>query len=189
MRSGPLWLATNTSKTARVSVRPRDCWRVTALPGEAERVVQQASPLIDFAESPQDDSQPAGGNDPVIEHKSGGKLVIPLVVISRERLFKARSRAEVIALEPASDAKDVPCPARCWKSGRVLGVMHRSYRHLVHRREVGAHEASQPHAIISEEPRRGVLDPRHKLAGARKRSDRFRLRSEEGRVGRSRGCA
>src|SRR5262249_15231975 len=123
MRSGPLWLAANTSKTARVSVRPRDCWNVTALPGEAERVVQQASPLIDFAESPQDDSEPPGGNDSVIEHESSSNLVIPLVIISRERLFKARSRGNVIALEPASEAKNVPCPARCWKSGRVLGVM------------------------------------------------------------------
>src|SRR5262249_36173414 len=98
-----------------------------------------------------------------------------LVIISRERLFKARSRGNVIAPEPASYAKNVPCPARCWKSGRVLGVMHRSYRHLVHRREVGAHEASQPHAIIGGEPRRGGLDSRDKLAGARKRSDRLRL--------------
>src|SRR5215470_17380382 len=175
MRSGPLWLAANTSKTARISIGPRDCWKVTALPGEAERVVQQASPLLDFAESPQDDSEPAGGDDSVIEHESGGKLVILLVFISRERLFKACSRAEVIALEPASDAKDVPCPARCRKSGRVLGVTQRSYRHLAHRREVGANEASQPHAIISGEPRRGVFDPRHKLAGARKRGNRLRL--------------
>src|SRR5262249_10780946 len=175
MRSGPLRFAANARKPARISMCPRDCWKVTALPGEVERMVQQASRLIDFAESPQDDSQPAGGNDPVIEHKSGGKLVIPLVVISRERLFKARSRAEVIALEPASDAKDVPCPARCWKSGRVLGVTQRSYCHLAHRREVGAHEASQPHAIIGGEPRRGVFDPRHKLAGARKCGNRLRL--------------
>jgi hypothetical protein len=36
---------------------------VTGLPGETERVVQQASPLLDVAESPQDDSEPAGGND------------------------------------------------------------------------------------------------------------------------------
>jgi hypothetical protein len=148
---------------------------VTAFPGEAERVIQQASPLIDFAESPQDDSEPASGDDSVIEHESGGRLVIPLVVISRERLFKARSRAGVIALEPAGDAKDVPCPARSWKSGRVLGVTQRSYRHLAHRREVGAHKASQPHAIIGREPRRGVFDPRHKLAGARKRGNRLRL--------------
>src|SRR5262249_43241364 len=115
------------------------------------------------------------GDEVVSEHESGGKLVIPLVVISRERLFKACSRAEVIALEPASNAKDVPCAARCWESGRALGVTQRSYRHLVHRRKVGAHEASQPHAIIAGEPRRGIFDPRDKLAGARKRGDRLRL--------------
>src|SRR5262245_5560573 len=122
MRSGPLRFAANAGKTACISVRPRDCWKVTAFPGEAERVVQQASPLIDFAESPQDDSEPASGNDSVIKHKSWSKLVIPLVVIGCERPFKARTRADVIALEPASYAKDVPCPTRSWKSGRVPGV-------------------------------------------------------------------
>src|SRR5262249_60378249 len=122
MRSGPLRFSANAGKAACISVCPRDCWNVTAFPGEAERVVQQASPLIDFAESPQDDSQPAGGHDSVIEHESWSKLVILLVVISRERLFKARSRAEVIALEPASDAKYMPCPARSWKSRRMLRV-------------------------------------------------------------------
>src|SRR5262245_4094625 len=114
MRSGPLRFSANARKAACISVCPRDGCNVPAFPGDAERMVQQASRLIDLSESPQDDSEPAGGDDPVIEHESGGKLVIPLVVISRERLFKARSRAEVIALEPASDAKDMPCPARSW---------------------------------------------------------------------------
>src|SRR5262249_8437311 len=167
--------AANARKPARISMCPRDCWKVTALSGEVERMVQQASRLIDFSESPQDDSEPAGGDDPVIEHESGGKLVIPLVVISRERLSKARSRAEVIALEPASDAKDRPCPARSWKSRRVLGVTWRSCRDLPHRREVGAHKATQPHAVIGREPRGGVLDARDKLAGARKCGNRLRL--------------
>src|SRR5262245_22294551 len=175
MRSGPLRFSANAGKAACISVCPRDCWNVTAFPGEAERVVQQASPLIDFAESPQDDSQPAGGHDPVIEHESWSKLVIPLVVISCERLFKARSRANVIALEPASYAKNVPGPARRWKSGGMPGVTYRRYRHLAHRRKVSAHEASQPHAIIGREPRGGVLDSRDKLACARKRGDRLRL--------------
>src|SRR5260370_38203882 len=103
MRSGPLRFAANAGKTACVSVRPRDCWKVIAFPCEAERVVQQASPLIDFAESPQDDSEPAGGNDSVIEHKSWSNLVSPLGVISRKRLFKDRSLAVGITLEPASD--------------------------------------------------------------------------------------
>ena len=154
-------------------MRPRDCWKVAALPGEAERAVQQASRLIDFAESPQDDSEPAGGNDSVIEHESWRKRVILLVVISRERLVKARSRANVIALEPASYAKDVPCPARCWKSGRVLGVTYRGYRHLAHRREVSANKAHQPHAVIGREPRGGVIDSRGKLARVRECSHRL----------------
>ncbi len=175
MRSGPLRFAANAGKTACVSVRPGNCWKVTAFPGEAERMVQQASPLIDFAESPQDNSEPAGGNDSVIEHESWSKLVVPPVIVSRERPFKARSRANVIALEPASYAKDVPCPTRSWKSGRVLGVTQCSYRHLAHWREVGPHKASQPHAVIGREPCSGVLDPRDKLAGARKRSNRLRL--------------
>src|SRR5258708_40142216 len=97
MRSGPLRFAANAGKTACVSVRPGNCWKVTAFPGEAERMVQQASPLIDFAESPQDNSEPAGGNDSVIEHESWSKLVVPPVIVSRERPFKARSRANVIA--------------------------------------------------------------------------------------------
>jgi hypothetical protein len=80
---------------------------MSASPGEAERAVQQASRLIDFPERPQDHSQPAGGNDSVIEDKPGGSMMIPLVVIGREGLFKMRPRAGVIALEPASYAKDV----------------------------------------------------------------------------------
>jgi hypothetical protein len=48
--------AADASKTACIGVRPCDCWKVTALPGEAERVVQQASRFIDFAKRPQDHS-------------------------------------------------------------------------------------------------------------------------------------
>ena len=44
-------------------------------------------------------------------------MVIPLVVIDRKGLFKMRPRTDVIALEPASYAKDVQCPARRWQSG------------------------------------------------------------------------
>src|SRR5258708_17537720 len=107
-------------------------------------MVQQASPLIDFAESPQDNSEPAGGNDSVIEHESWSKLVVPPVIVSRERPFKARSRANVIALEPASYDKDVPFPTRSWQSGRVLGITQYSYRSLAHWREDGHTQPTPP---------------------------------------------
>jgi hypothetical protein len=101
--------------------------------------------------------------------------VIPLVVIGRKRLFQVRPRADVIALEPARYAKDVHGPARRWQSGRVPGVTQRSGRHLAHRRKVGANKTDQPHAVIGREPRGDVLDPRGKLAGARKRGNRLWL--------------
>src|SRR5215468_1348463 len=142
MRSGPPRFAADASKTARVGMRPCDCRKVSALPSEAERAVQQASRLIDRPEWPQDHTQPAGGNDSVIEDEPRGKMVIPLVVTGREGLFKVRPRAGVIALEPASYAKDV-------RSGRVRGGAQGGHRHLAHRREVGTNKAYHPHAIIS----------------------------------------
>ncbi len=148
---------------------------MTALPGEAECAVQQASRLIDFPERPQDPGQPASGHNFVIEDEPGGKMVIALVLIGRERLFKVRPRSGVVALEPASYTKDVVCPARRWQSGRLLSVTQGSRRHLAHWREVGAHKAYQPHTVISREPRSGIFNPRGKLAGARKRSNRLWL--------------
>src|ERR1700738_3372220 len=141
MRSGPPGFAADAGKTARVGMRPCDCRKGSALPGEAERAVQQASRLIDLPERPQDHSQPAGGNDSVIEDEPGGKMVIPFVVIGREGLSKMRPRAGVVALEPASYAKDV-------RSGGVRGVTQGSHRDLAHRREVGPNKAYHPHAII-----------------------------------------
>ncbi len=79
--------------------------------------------MIDFAERPQDASQPPCCDHFVIEDEPGGKMTIPLALIGREGLFKVRPRAGVIALEPASDAKDVVSPARRWQFGRLLGVM------------------------------------------------------------------
>ena len=76
MRSGPPGFAADAGKTAHVGMRPCDCRKVSALPGEAERAVQQASRLIDLPERPQDHSQPARGNDSVIEDEPGGKMVI-----------------------------------------------------------------------------------------------------------------
>src|SRR5262249_9631579 len=108
MRSGPLRFAANARKPARISMCPRDCWKVTALPGEVERMVQQASRLIDFSESPQDDSEPAGGHDSVIEHESWSKLVILLVVISCERLFKAPPPPNVTPLKQQVTPKTWP---------------------------------------------------------------------------------
>jgi len=103
------------------------------LPGKAERAFQQAGRLIDFAERPQDHGQPAGGDNSVVEDESGDKMVIPLVVIGREGLFKMRPRAEIIALEPARYAKDVHGPARRWQVGQALRVAQGSRRHLAHR--------------------------------------------------------
>src|SRR5262245_4553978 len=148
---------------------------MTAFPGEAECAVQQATRLIDFAERPQDSSQPAGGYDLVIEDEPGGKMVIALLLIGREGLFKVRPRAGVVALEPASYTKDVVWPARRWRSGREPGVTQASRRHLAHRHEVSANKAYQPHAVISREPRGGVFNACGKLAGARKRSNRLWL--------------
>src|SRR5262245_39367540 len=102
-------------------------------------------------------------------------MAIPLVVIGRKGLFKVRPRADIIALEPASYAKDGQRPARCWQFGRASGVTQRSRRHFAHRREVGTNKAYQPHAVISRESRGDVLDPGGKLAGAHKRSNRLRV--------------
>lgn len=102
-------------------------------------------------------------------------MVILLVVIGREGLFKVRPRADVIALEPASHAKDVVWPARRRQSRRVSGVTQGRHRHLAHRCKVGTDKAYQPHAVIGREPRGGVFDPCGKLAGARKRSNRLWL--------------
>src|SRR5262249_52366763 len=107
MRSGLPGFAADAGKTALIGMRPRDCRKVTALPGEAERAVQQVNPLIYFPEGPQDYSQPAGGYDFVIEDEPGGKMLIPLALIGCEGLFKVHPRPDVIALEPASYAKDV----------------------------------------------------------------------------------
>src|SRR5262249_54244950 len=114
--------AANAGKTAHIRMRPRECGEVTTLPGEAERAVQQASRVIDFSERPQDHRQPAHGNDPVIEDEPGAKMVIPLVVIGREGPFKVRVRADVIALEPASHARDMQRPPPRWQSGGVPNV-------------------------------------------------------------------
>ena len=146
---------------------------MTALPGEAERAVQQVNPLIYFPEGPQDYSQPAGGYDFVIEDEPGGKMVIPLVVINREGLFKVRPRPDIIPLEPASHAKDVVGPALRRQSRGVSGVTQGRHRNLAHRRKVGTDKAYQPHAVIGREPRGSVFDPCGKLAGTRKRSNRL----------------
>ena len=119
-----------------------------ALAGETEGSVQQASRLIDFSERPEDPSQPPCRYDFVIEDEPGGKMVIGLTLIGREGLFKMRPGADVIALEPASYAKDVVWPARRWQLGRALSVVKASRRHLAHRREIGANKAYQPHAVI-----------------------------------------
>ena len=95
---------------------------MAALPGDAKGAVQQTSRLIDFAERPQDASQPPCCNHFVIEDEPGGKMTIPLALIGREGLFKVRPRAGVIALKPASYAIDGKCPARRRRSGRVPGV-------------------------------------------------------------------
>src|SRR5262245_33752073 len=148
---------------------------MAALLGEVECAVQQPSRLIDFAERPQDSSQPAGGYDLVIEDESGGKMVITFLLIGREGLLKVRPRASVVALEPTSYTKHVVWPARRWRSGRVPGVTQASHRHLAHRHEVGANKAYQPHAVISREPRGGVFNACSKLASARKRGNRLWL--------------
>ena len=173
MESGEPGFAADPGKTAPISVHPRDCRKMTALPGEAERAVQQVNPLIYFPKGPHDYSQPAGGYHSVIEDEPGGKTVIPLVVIGRKRLFKVRPRAGLIGLKPASYAIDVKCPARRRRSGRVPGVTQGKHRHLAHQREVGANKAAHPHAVIGREPRNGVFDPSGKLAGARKRGNRL----------------
>src|SRR4051794_36465376 len=77
-------------------------------------------------------------------------MVILLVVIGREGLFKVRPRADVIALEPASHAKDVVWPARRRQSRRVSGVTQGCHRHLAHRCKVGTDKAYQPHAVMAE---------------------------------------
>src|SRR5262249_12864332 len=148
---------------------------MTASPGEAERAVQQMNPLVYFPKGPHDYSQPAGGYHSVIEDKPGGKTAILLAVIGCKRLFKVRPRAGVIALKPASYAKDVKSPARRRRFGGVPGVLQGKHRHLAHRRDVGANKASHPHAVIGREPRDGVFDPSGKLAGARKRGNRLWL--------------
>ncbi len=56
MRFGVSGFAADAGKTARIGMRPRDCRNVTALPGEAECAVQQASRLVEFPEGPQDHS-------------------------------------------------------------------------------------------------------------------------------------
>ena len=84
MESGEPGFAADPGKTAPISVHPRDCRKMTALPGEAERAVQQVNRLIYFPKGPHDYSQPAGGYHSVIEDKPGGKTVIPLVVIGRK---------------------------------------------------------------------------------------------------------
>src|SRR5215471_2420508 len=175
VQSGEPGFAADPSKTAPISVHPRDCRKMTALPGEAERAVQQAIRLIDFSERPQDHSQPAGGYHSVVEDEPGGKAVIPLAVIGRKGLFKVRPRTGVIALKPASYAKDVKCPARRRRSGRAPGVTQGKHRRLAHRRKVGANKTSHPHAVVGREPRDGVFDPSGKLAGARKRGNRLWL--------------
>src|SRR5215472_14116710 len=129
-----------------------------ALAGEAEGAVQQASRLIDFSERPEDPSQPPRGYDFVIEDEPGGKMVIRLALIGREGLFKVRPCAGVIALEPASYAKDVVWPPRRWRFGRVLSVANASRGHLAHRHQIRANKAYQPHAVIGREPRGGVFD-------------------------------
>src|SRR5262245_66276274 len=138
---------------------------MTALPGEAERAVQQVNRLIYFAKGPHDYSQPAGGYHSVIEDEPGGKTVIPLVVIGREGLFKVHPRAGVIALKPASYAIDVKCAPRRRRSGRVPGVTQAKHRHLAHRREDGANTASHPHAVIGRDQRDGVFNPSVKVDG------------------------
>src|SRR5262245_65070131 len=91
MRSGLPGFAADAGKTACVGKRPCDCRQVSALPGEAERAVQQASRLIDLPERPQDHSQPTGGNDSVIEDEPGGKIVIPLAVIRDRKSTRLNS--------------------------------------------------------------------------------------------------
>ena len=73
MRSGLPGFAVDAGKAARIGVRPRDRRKVAALPGEAQRAVQQTSRLIDFPEGPQDHGQPAGRNNSVVEDEAGGK--------------------------------------------------------------------------------------------------------------------
>src|SRR5262249_62361505 len=97
----------------------------------------------------EDHSSRTGATSRVVEDEGGGgKLVSPLVVIARRGFFRGRPPPDVIALKPASYAKDVQCPARRWQSGRVPGVAKGRQRHLPHRREVGANKAHQPYAVI-----------------------------------------
>src|SRR5262249_59543890 len=112
VESGEPGFAADPGKTAPVSVHPCDCRKMTALPGEAERAVQQVNRLIYFPKGPHDYGQPAGGYHSVIEDEPGGKTVIPLVVIGRKRLFKMRPLPAGIALKPASYAIDVNVRAR-----------------------------------------------------------------------------
>ena len=83
MRSGLPGFAADARKTAVIGMRPRNRWKVADLSSEAERAIQQANRLINFTESPQDHSQPAGGYDFVIEDEPGRKMLIVLVLIGR----------------------------------------------------------------------------------------------------------
>jgi len=56
MRSRLPRFAADAGKAARIGMRPRDCRKVAALLGEAERAVQQASRLLDFPKRPKDHS-------------------------------------------------------------------------------------------------------------------------------------
>ena len=73
MRPGLPGFAADAGKTARIGMRPSDCRKVTTLPGEAERAVQQASRLIDFPERPQDHSQPAAWQQLCHRRRTGGQ--------------------------------------------------------------------------------------------------------------------
>ena len=79
MRSGLSGVAAYAGKTTRIGMPPRDCREVTIFSGETEGAIQPANRLVHFAERPQDHSQPAHGNDPVIEDKPGGRMMILLV--------------------------------------------------------------------------------------------------------------
>src|SRR6516164_3039761 len=144
MFSGSVGFTADCRENTRVAMRACYGRYGVASQGQAECFLSKASRPIDFSQRPEHQTEEEHGNNAGIVAKAGGKMAIALVVICCNSLFEVYARANVIAVEPASYAKDTMRHADLWRFGQALRFSYKDICHLAHAREVCSQKASGP---------------------------------------------
>ena len=152
---------------ARVATWARPAIRASASPIEGNRA-------LDLAQRPQCEREIEHRRDAGVVSEAEGQIVVAAGLEQGERAFQMLARFAILSGEPMRDPSNAVSDAGLRRIGSRLDVAEEGLGACPHRRQLAAHVAADPQAVVGRQSLGRVLFADRRLAGSGESFRRFR---------------